>query len=79
MSRKTVKAYKKVLEIFIDHLAGDFKPQALMSDFESAIRKAAKQVYRGIDTSGCYFHFSQVFTRFYMFCNIIKYFLLQVC
>ena len=61
MSRKTAAAYRKVLELFKQHYAGDFVPERIMTDFEMAIRKAAKQVYGyRIETTGCYFHYSQV-------------------
>lgn len=42
------------------------KPRRMVSDYETAMRKAAKEVWPGIVTAGCVFHHRQALRRNYL-------------
>lgn len=62
MTRKTTKAYVALFR-FIEANVCQLNPDKFMSDYEKALRRALKRVYRGVVVSGCWFHYCQALRR----------------
>lgn len=66
MTAKNAASYELLFN-YLKHKYG-FYPKTVMSDFESAIKKAVSKVFPRAKKKGCYFHFAQV--RENISCNI---------
>ena len=62
MTSKSQELYSAVLESLVT-LIPQFKPLALMSDWEPAPRNALKEIYPQMKIYGCWFHFTQCVWR----------------
>ena len=62
MTSKSQELYSAVLESLVTHIP-QFKPLALMSDWEPAPRNALKEIYPQMKIYGCWFHFTQCVWR----------------
>lgn len=62
MTSRKKALYKVIFELLRDNFFVT-KPQRMMSDYERAMRSAAKCVWPNIKTSGCVFHFRQAIRR----------------
>uniref|UniRef100_A0A0A9WPV1 Cytochrome P450 71C3 n=1 Tax=Lygus hesperus TaxID=30085 RepID=A0A0A9WPV1_LYGHE len=61
MSCKEKPSYVKVLELLRD--AFDLTPSTVVSDFESSLRGAGRQVHPNAVLYGCWFHFAQAIIK----------------
>lgn len=62
MTSKSQELYSAVFESLVTHIP-QFKPLALMSDWEPAPRNALKEIYPQMKIYGCWFHFTQCVWR----------------
>lgn len=62
MTRKTQKAYEHALRYVHENLF-PFRCEAIITDYEIAMRQAIKNVVPGIKLLGCWFHFAQAIRR----------------
>lgn len=61
MTHKKKALYKAVFEYLKNELSVD--ASSVMSDWERAIRSAAREIWEHVELSGCYFHFTQALKR----------------
>ena len=61
MNNRKKQLYKKIFRFLKDEI--HINPEQLMMDFEFSARKAAKEVWNGIEIRGCNFHFAQALRR----------------
>lgn len=61
MTHKKKALYKAVFEYLRDELFVD--ASSVMSDWERAIRSAAKETWDHLELLGCYFHLTQALKR----------------
>lgn len=62
MTRKTQKAYEHALR-YVNENIFPLKCEAIITDYEIAMRQAIKNVVPGIKLLGCWFHFAQAIRR----------------
>lgn len=62
MATKTQAAYAALFRYIERHVC-NLDPTAFMTDYETAMRKAIREVYPDCDTDGCFFHFKQAVIR----------------
>lgn len=62
MTRKTQKAYEHALRYINENLF-PLECEAIITDYETAMRQAIKKVVPGIKLLGCWFHYSQSIRR----------------
>lgn len=62
MTRRTKAAYIGLFE-YIEANICHLNPLSFMTDFESGMRNAIRQVYPTCDIRGCYFHYSQAIRK----------------
>lgn len=60
MCKKSAAAYIKGLEFFKTNVAPHIAPNIVMTDFESSLKIAIREIYPEAVHSGCFFHFCQV-------------------
>lgn len=48
---------------YIEENVCRLQPTSFMSDFEDALRNALRSVYPGVESKGCWFHFTQALRR----------------
>lgn len=65
MGKKDKEVYQKVFQFFKKKL-DTLIIKSITSDFEVAIGQAASAVYDGIIVRKCYFHYSQVYSIYYL-------------
>lgn len=61
MTHRKKALYKKVFKFLRDQF--HFKPDKVMSDFESGMRNAITQIWINAHISGCFFHYKQALRR----------------
>lgn len=64
MSSRKKQLYREVFKFLRDELF--IRPRRLVSDYEHAMRSAAKDIWPDIKASGCTFHYRQAIRRNYM-------------
>jgi hypothetical protein len=62
LPNKTKETYKRLLEQ-LNRLKPSLKPASVMTDFEPALFGAFAEIYEGIRSRGCFFHFGQCLWR----------------
>lgn len=62
MTRKTQKCYEHALE-YVHKNVFSLKCEAIITDFEYAMRQAIRNIISGIKLLGCWFHFAQAIRR----------------
>ena len=60
---KSQQIYQKMTNEILQ-IAPAWQSQRVMMDFEKATINAFKRIFRTVELSGCYFHFSQNILRF---------------
>lgn len=62
MTRKTMKAYEHALR-YVNENIFPLRCEAIITDYEVAMRQAIKKVVPGIKQLGCWFHYAQAIRR----------------
>jgi hypothetical protein len=60
MTRKSTDAYKLLFQFVRRVLAPGMSPARIMCDFESALMKAFRETFPGVELRGCWFHYANV-------------------
>ncbi|XP_008551962.1 uncharacterized protein LOC103574323 [Microplitis demolitor] len=63
MCKKSAAAYIKGLEFFKTNVAPHIAPNIVMTDFESSLKIAIREIYPEAVHSGCFFHFCQALIK----------------
>lgn len=63
MNKRTVNAYKSVLEE-IKALYPQFSPKVAITDYEKGLRRALRECFKNTKVLGCHFHYSQVCSKY---------------
>ncbi|XP_074102704.1 uncharacterized protein LOC141529874 isoform X3 [Cotesia typhae] len=62
MNNKSTDCYLRVFQFLAEHFK-NFRPKYSMTDYEIALRNSLKEVFPGIKTKTCYFHYSQALIK----------------
>ncbi|XP_044574898.1 uncharacterized protein LOC123258757 isoform X2 [Cotesia glomerata] len=62
MNNKSTDCYLQVFQFLADNFK-NFRPKYSMTDYEIALRNSLKEVFPGIQTKTCYFHYSQALIK----------------
>lgn len=74
MSSKSEALYVAVLR-YIQRIVPRFRPSLVMTDFETALQNAWKEVFPRCTVHGCYWHYCRVimsFCIFFVVCNLLR-------